>query len=823
MRLEFDTRSTDFPLVENEVAENAFTASSWDFESLLKKGVAAAQSGDRDLARKLLSQTTALNPASEDAWMWLASISEYPEELLAFLNRVLEINPANEKAAEWRSATNSLLAKTFVQRALAARNDGSPSLASQCLDQALAHDENCEPAWFWKAALATSDDQKLEFYARVLSLNPENNDAAAAVEKINFSRTVARLEEASAFVAAGETEKAEELLEPLFNHGTAEIRENAWTIMADAADSDEKKVEFLNKVLDVNPANQHAQDAIAAIVRSRSQAAFDEARSAAAAGDGQKALKILDNLVKDVPDSVDAWLLKSHLSVSLDEKVEALEKALVIDPENAAARSGLAFLALTFGSAPEQKEEKAEATEECSAAPVEEPAGEGTVAPEEVKMEEPVETVQEESDHSMAVPEMPSAEPETFADGSVEESRPTEALDAAIEFAYRQTEETFKVDEPEPMAEAPFDTAAMFEPEASPYIEENTHETVAFSSEPTEVMDFAAKQEPHRSVEEIFGPVVEEADPSTETMDSLAPYVQEALSQEPSVSETPVSDLDRMFEEPLPVGSPADFEEVTDSFEHAAPSTNACPFCVSPNDPQALECVSCNATLTLSDLEKLLAGTNANREVVQNAVTAMEAEWNMREFSEAEFTALAIGHFNLGNSDAGFRYLQEACRLNPNNVILSGQVNTIAIRMEEMRRQSEAHIAMPKGKKILVVDDSPTVRKLISGKLEKSGHLVVCAVDGVDALAKLEEGMPDLVLLDITMPRMDGYEVCKQIRANPAGKNLPVVMISGKDGFFDKVRGRMAGTSGYVTKPFGPETLMKALETYLLPDEVEVS
>ncbi|HQZ95705.1 MAG TPA: response regulator [Pyrinomonadaceae bacterium] len=819
MRLDFDTSSTAFPLVENEVHENAFSASSWDFDSLLKKGIAAAQSGDRDHARKLLSQATALNPASEDAWMWLASISDYPEELLAFLNRVLEINPANEKAAEWRSATNSLLAKTFVQRALAARNDGSMALASQCLEQALAHDENCEPAWFWKAALAASDDQKLEFYDRTLALNPENTDAAEAVEKINFSRTVARLEEASAFVAAGETEKAAELLEPLFNHESPEIRENAWLIMADTAGTDDEKVEFLNKVLEVNPANQHAQDTITAIKRSRSKAAFDEARSAAATGDRQKALDILDNFVKDVPDSGDAWLLKSHLSVSLDEKVEALEKALVIDPENAAARSGLAFLSLTFGSAPEQKEEvKTEAPEELVAAPVEE-----TAASEEVFAPEPVETVQEEPVFAMEAPAMPAAESEAFVDGSVEESRPTQALDAAVEFAYRQTEETFKIEEPQPVVDTQVDAASMFEPEAAPAAEEDTHETVAFSSEPTEVMEFTAPPEPHRSVEEMFGPVVEDADPSTETMDSLAPFVQEALNPDPFISEAPVSHFDRMFEEPAPVESPAFFEEVFGSVEQVAPAANACPFCFSPNDAQAFECVSCNATLTLSDLEKLLAGTNANREIVQNAVTSMEAEWNMREFSEAEFTALAIGHFNLGNSDAGFRYLQEACRLNPNNVILSGQVNTIAIRMEEMRRQSESHLAMPKGKKILVVDDSPTVRKLISGKLEKSGHLVVCAVDGVDALAKLDEGMPDLVLLDITMPRMDGYEVCKQIRANPAGKNLPVVMISGKDGFFDKVRGRMAGTSGYVTKPFGPETLMKALETYLLPDEVEVS
>ena len=118
-------------------------------------------------------------------------------------------------------------------------------------------------------------------------------------------------------------------------------------------------------------------------------------------------------------------------------------------------------------------------------------------------------------------------------------------------------------------------------------------------------------------------------------------------------------------------------------------------------------------------------------------------------------------------------------------------------------------------KTILVVDDSPTVRKLISGKLEKCGHSVICAVDGMDALAKINEVIPDLVLLDITMPRLDGYQVCKLIRNNEITKDIPIVMISGKDGFFDKVRGRMAGSTGYITKPFGPDTLMKTIETYI--------
>jgi twitching motility two-component system response regulator PilG len=203
---------------------------------------------------------------------------------------------------------------------------------------------------------------------------------------------------------------------------------------------------------------------------------------------------------------------------------------------------------------------------------------------------------------------------------------------------------------------------------------------------------------------------------------------------------------------------------------------------------------------------------------VSHAVVRLEREWESREFTVDDMTVLALGHLNLGSYEPGRNYLRAALQLEPNNVVLASQLNALAIRLDEMDRQREIDDARPKGKTILVVDDSATVRKLISGKLEKSGHNVVTACDGVEALERITEYVPDLVLLDITMPRMDGYEVCKQIRADPNASHVPVVMISGKDGFFDKVRGRMAGTTGYVTKPFGPETLMRALEMYLLPD-----
>lgn len=241
-----------------------------------------------------------------------------------------------------------------------------------------------------------------------------------------------------------------------------------------------------------------------------------------------------------------------------------------------------------------------------------------------------------------------------------------------------------------------------------------------------------------------------------------------------------------------------------------------CPFCGCENEPQAFVCPSCLAVLTLSDLEMLLAHADADREIVRQAVERMEAEKDFGDFGVGELKVLGIGQINLKNLRGGFSYLREAAQADPNDVVLSSQVNALAIRLSEIEAQESIHSSTAKNKTILVVDDSETVRKLISGKLEKAGHVVLCAFDGMDALEKIEENAPDLILLDITMPRMDGYQVCKMIRTNEKTKDIPIVMISGKDGFFDKVRGRMAGTTGYITKPFGPETLMKTVENYIV-------
>lgn len=119
------------------------------------------------------------------------------------------------------------------------------------------------------------------------------------------------------------------------------------------------------------------------------------------------------------------------------------------------------------------------------------------------------------------------------------------------------------------------------------------------------------------------------------------------------------------------------------------------------------------------------------------------------------------------------------------------------------------------GVSVLVVDDSPTVRKLVAMTLERNGFTVGSAADGVVALKSIAELKPKLILLDITMPRLGGYQLCKLIKKHESTKHIPVIMLSGKDGMFDKVRGKFVGCDDYITKPFDPEELVSKVSTQL--------
>ena len=116
--------------------------------------------------------------------------------------------------------------------------------------------------------------------------------------------------------------------------------------------------------------------------------------------------------------------------------------------------------------------------------------------------------------------------------------------------------------------------------------------------------------------------------------------------------------------------------------------------------------------------------------------------------------------------------------------------------------------------KVLVVDDSNTIRRRAEIFLKQGGHEVLLADDGFDALAKINDYQPDLVFCDILMPRLDGYQTCAIIKRNARFAGIPVVMLSSKDGVFDKARGRMVGSQDYLTKPFTKDQLLQAVQQF---------
>ncbi len=695
MRLEIDTTVSTPPLAdETGISESV---NSTEVRTVLNQGIKAAQAGNRVQARTSLLRATELEPQNENAWLWLASISEYPEELLGFLNHVLEINPENQRATEWKLATNALLSRTFVQRGIDASQEKQKDFATECFQTALEYDDRNAIAWMWMASLSDTPAVKVSLLVKALEIEPGNDAAAAALEA-----------------------------------------------------------------------------ARASILKER----LTEAKTAAVAGNHFEAINILDSLLALKPDSIDAWTMKSHLSEGFDEKIRCFESILTIDPENVAAKAGRDSLLSIFGTA-----EAANAENSRS----------------DVYADE--NTDQDNFDHSVEL---------TIDNSGTQDVELPAAFTSVVETKFdTEIENT-------PENEYENEHAEVAEPFAS-FAEETTEPDEAGTRE-RKLNDPNLEAMPEEVSEADFA----YADPQAETVAISYPDDGAEWSGENSDPAITIP-ADALPERDTPSSEPSaeTFIETAEVLTVNAESIE-CPFCGSTNDPQVISCQSCLAVLTLSDLELLLANQGSNKQILRRAVEEMERSRPKGVFGPDELVTLGLGHLNLRNLQLGYSCLLEASKLSPNNVVLSGQVNALLIRLGEIKIQEEAYLKMPKGKSILVVDDSPTVRKLIAGKLEKCGHEVTCANDGIEAMERLEHVVPDLVLLDITMPRMDGYQVCKNIRNNRATKDVTVVMISGKDGFFDKVRGRMAGATGYITKPFGPETLMKAVEMYLSGEAPEL-
>jgi len=851
MRLEFEPNASVVPFVEKDVVTHNVSSET---EKMLREGIKAAQEGNRSEARNLLLRVTENDTDNENAWLWLASISEYPEELLVFLNNVLRINAENERALEWHKATKSLLAKTLVQRGVEAFKDDRKDFARQCFEQALEHEAENEMAWLWLASVADSEEEKTACFEKVLSVNPDNETAQTSLKSIQAQKTQKLFQDALSAAFDGRHNDAKEILATVLSDDSE--MEDAWVLKSHLAESFEERAECFLKLSVLNPENEMAKanlaswrmlaDKLAEQPKAEESAEFAvETHEEVAEVSNQEAAAEFSDYPSNESfvesesvqvagefsaesEAETAFLeLNETESASFDEAENVAQETFVAENPHVEeyAQPDSPTQDLSFDSSFEQTEAETQTEEENSyeefqneevlfdsnepqAQPVQEFSDPLSDLAAELEAEEeemnwafanPQETKEaedyfrntDESDNDIHKTQQANYDAEDFSQDFVNEM-PSETVADYAETNNETQNEEWKNTSPSMFVN--------YSPTASENYFENP--TVEFSAPETTV---AEENQPE------FSAIAEEESEEEPQWSAENNYLHQFTENTDESAETPA------------VEEEVAMQAVEESFESQSEEKSSqpkgetvlCPFCNAENEKQAFSCNSCQTVLTLSDLEMLLGQQSANEDKLRQAVESLERENESYGLSAEQLMNLGVGQVNLKNYRQGFLYLQEAVRMNPSNVLLDAQVNALAIRLSEMEQQQSVHDSMPKNRKILVVDDSPTVRKLISGKLEKCGHEVICAIDGVDALEKINELTPDLVLLDITMPRMDGYQVCKLIRNNEMTKDVPVVMISGKDGFFDKVRGRMAGTTGYITKPFGPETLMKTVETYL--------
>jgi twitching motility two-component system response regulator PilG len=251
-----------------------------------------------------------------------------------------------------------------------------------------------------------------------------------------------------------------------------------------------------------------------------------------------------------------------------------------------------------------------------------------------------------------------------------------------------------------------------------------------------------------------------------------------------------------------------------------------CPFCWTPLDRNERQCYYCLSKLSIEAALKSNTLGEVNSKHLISAVTRY-TDVAAREDNLKAVYYLSLANCNLDKVDEAMDLLNEISRTNPDNKFLSDQLNLVlnhvAMRLNkyERSRRMQVEATRPTGnaektnkKKILVVDDSPTTRKVVVLTLKQKGYFLVEAKDGLEALSKINDERPDLVLLDIILPKMDGYRILSIVKKTPELKDTPVILLTGKDGLVDRVKGRLAGSTAYLTKPFEPRDLIKTVRKY---------
>lgn len=250
-----------------------------------------------------------------------------------------------------------------------------------------------------------------------------------------------------------------------------------------------------------------------------------------------------------------------------------------------------------------------------------------------------------------------------------------------------------------------------------------------------------------------------------------------------------------------------------------------CPFCWSPLEMKSVQCVYCRAHLLIHN-QFFTSLRDADRDILEKAIERYTRVIGRERNINAHYY-LSIAHLNLEHWEESLNLFHKTVKLAPEKKIFADQLRRLLdyMALESSSDSFEGNTPVKektaesyngsKKKKILVVEDSSTTRKVISITLGQKGYDIIEARDGLEALSRLNEESPDLILLDIILPKMDGYKILAIIKDNDLFRNIPVIMLTSKDSMISKWKGKRAGATAYLTKPFKPEILVKTIEKYL--------